>query len=404
MVSKSKKSIAITIVVVIIASWILTSSINNLQPIQSGLNGPTSGPGTSNSGTGSGNGISGSGGATTGNLFNFPNLNFNFNLPSLNFGSLNLPNLPVFNIPFIHFQLPNFKLNLFGTPHQNQLPPKNKTGGSNSGTGQKTSSNSPINPIIINEFILLIIVGILAFVMAVWLILRIKRGGFLERIQKAPKIKYGEQDYSVSDLFEDKNIEREHLENKREEEKPFNPFIFPQKETIMTGWGGKGLIRPMIAEDLPLSWALNSPLGIAMDPGTKMELSGADIVKTDSDHTYISLKNRCAELSTKYSLQSERKLIRGVEYDDDIKDVFRLNMKDYLNKENQSLTFREMIKSDENLKKILKQKDEFKTALSAFEKIFYGAKNADRKVYEAFLRGLMRGIYKPKIFTCGDNQ
>ena len=96
MVSRSKKSIAITIFVIIIASWILISSINNLQPIQSGLNGPISGPGSTSSGTGSGNGISGSGGPGIGNVFNFPNLNFNFNFPSLNFGSLKLPNIPIF--------------------------------------------------------------------------------------------------------------------------------------------------------------------------------------------------------------------------------------------------------------------------------------------------------------------
>ena len=402
MVSRSKKAIAITMVVVIVASWILISSINNLQPIQSGLNGPTSGPGSKSSGTGSGNGISGSGGPGTGNIFNFPNLNFNFNLPSLNFGSLHLPNIPTFNIPFIHFQLPSFNLNIFGSPHTNKLPPRNKTGGSNSGAGQKSTSSNPINPIIINEFIILIIVGILAFVMAVWLILRVKRGGFFERTAKVPKIKYGDQDYSLSDLYVEPQREEENLRNKQED-KPFEPYYFNQHETMMTGWGGKGIIRPMIAEDLPLSWALNSPLGIATDQETKMEINGAEIVKTDGDHTYISLKKGCTELSAKHAMQTDRKLIRGVQYNDDIKDVFRLNMKDYLSQENQSMTFREIIKNDENLKKILRQKDEFKIALSAFEKIFYGAKEADRKVYEAFLRGLMRGIYKPKIFTCGDN-
>ena len=402
MVSRSKKAIAITMVVVIVASWILISSINNLQPIQSGLNGPTSGPGSKSSGTGSGNGISGSGGPGSGNIFNFPNLNFNFNLPSLNFGSLHLPNIPTFNIPFIHFQLPSFNLNIFGSPHTNKLPPRNKTGGSNSGAGQKSTSSNPINPIVINEFIILIIVGVLAFVMAVWLILRVKRGGFFERIAKVPKIKYGDQDYSLSDLYVEPKREEENLRNKQED-KPFEPYTFKQHETMMAGWGGKGIIRPMIPEDLPLSWALNSPLGIATDHEAKMEINGAEIVKTDGDHTYISLKNGCAELSAKHSLQTDRKLIRGVQYNDDIKDVFRLNMKDYLSQENQSMTFREIIKNDENLKKILRQKDEFKIALSAFEKIFYGAKEADRKVYEAFLRGLMRGIYKPKIFTCGDN-
>ena len=402
MVSRSKKAIAITMVVVIVASWILISSINNLQPIQSGLNGPTSGPGSKSTGTGSGNGISGSGGPGSGNIFNFPNLNFNFNLPSLNFGSLHLPNIPTFNIPFIHFQLPSFNLNIFGSPHTNKLPPRNKTGGSNPGAGQKSTSSNPINPIVINEFIILIIVGVLAFVMAVWLILRVKRGGFFERIAKVPKIKYGDQDYSLSDLYVEPNRDEENLRNKQED-KPFEPYTFKQHETLMAGWGGKGIIRPMIPEDLPLSWALNSPLGIATDHEAKMEINGAEIVKTDGDHTYISLKNGCAELSAKHSLQTDRKLIRGVQYDDDIKDVFRLNMKDYLSQENQSMTFREIIKNDENLKKILRQKDEFKIALSAFEKIFYGAKEADRKVYEAFLRGLMRGIYKPKIFTCGDN-
>ena len=402
MVSRSKKAIAVTIAVVIIASWVLISSISNLQPIQSGLNGPVSGPGSNSSGKGPGNGMSGSGGSSTGNIFNFPNLNFNFNFPNLNFGSLHIPNLPAFNIPFIHFQLPNFNLNIFGSPHTNKMPPKNKTGGSNSGSGQKSTSSNPINPIIVNEFIILIIVGILAFVMAVWLILRVKRGGFFERNAKVPKIKYGDQDYSLSDLYVETPREEENLRNKQEG-KPFEPYTFKQHETMMTGWGGKGIIRPMIPEDLPLSWALNSPLGIATDHEVKMEINGAEIVKTDGDHTYINLKNGCAELTAKHSLQTDRKLIRGVQYNEDIKDVFRLNMKDYLNQENQSMTFREIIKNDENLKKILRQKDEFKIALSAFEKIFYGDKEADRKVYESFLRGLMRGIYKPKIFTCGDN-
>ncbi len=402
MVSRSKKSIAITIFVIIIASWILISSINNLQPIQSGLNGPTSGPGSASTGTGTGNGISGSGGPGIGNVFNFPNLNFNFNFPSLNFGSLKLPNLPIFNIPFIHFHLPSFNLNFFGSHNSKQLQQNNQTGGSNSGAGQKSTSSNPINPLILNEFIILIIVGILSFVIAVWLILRVKRGGFFERIEKAPKIKYGDKNYSLSELFEDQQTAEENLINKQED-KIFEPYNFNHRETVMTGWGGKGVIRPMIAEDLPLSWALNSPLGIATDPEIKMEIDGADIVKRDGDHTYINLKNGCAELSAKHTLQSDRKIIRGVQYDEDIKDIFRLNMKDYLSKDNQSMTFREIAKNDENLKKILRQQDEFKIALAAFEKIFYGAKEADRKVYEAFLRGLMRGIYKPKIFTCGDN-
>ena len=168
MVSRSKKSIAITIFVIIIASWILISSINNLQPIQSGLNGPTSGPGSASTGTGTGNGISGSGGPGIGNVFNFPNLNFNFNFPSLNFGSLKLPNLPIFNIPFIHFHLPSFNLNFFGSHNSKQLQQNNQTGGSNSGAGQKSTSSNPINPLILNEFIILIIVGILSFVIAVW--------------------------------------------------------------------------------------------------------------------------------------------------------------------------------------------------------------------------------------------
>ncbi len=404
MVSKSSKTIALTLLVVIIASWLLISSISNLQPIQSGINGPTSGPGAASTGSGSGSGGGGTGGTNGGNLFNFqlPNFNFNFNLPSFKSLSLLIPNIPRFNIPFIHFALPKFNLKLFGGSRKNADKSPGQASGSTSGAGGKTTTNNPINPLMINEDLILIIIAIVASAMAIWFLMKIKRGGAFEKREKIKKIRPKDPEFEVEDLVMEPEIEGL-KPNMRDEDRMYSPFLFGNRETAMKGWGGKGMIRPMIAEDLPLSWSMNNPLGLAIDDSLKIDLNGLEVARKDGNHIYIKLKANCNKITGKSGITSDTKIIRGVDYESDIRDVFRLNMKEYLNKSNQTLTFREIAKSNDELKKSIKRNEDFQRALYAFEKIFYGAKDADRTIYEMFLRGMMHGIYNPIVFTCGDN-
>ncbi|MHB1492438.1 MAG: hypothetical protein ACYCSG_06655 [Thermoplasmataceae archaeon] len=402
MVSKSSKTIALTLLVVIIASWLLISSISNLQPIQSGINGPTSGPGAASTGSGSGSGGGGSGGTNGGNLFNFKLPNFNFNLPSFKSLSLLIPNIPTFNIPFIHFTLPKFNLNIFGSPRNNAKKSPGQASGSTSGAGGKTTTNNPINPLMINEDLILIIIAIVASAMAIWFLMKIKRGGAFEKREKIKKIRSKDPEFEVEDLVLEPEIE-DLKPNMQDEHRMYSPFLFGNGETAMKGWGGKGMIRPMIAEDLPLSWSLNNPLGLAIDDNIRVELNGLEVARKDGNHVYIRLKANCNKITGKSGITGDTKIIRGVDYESDIRDVFRLNMKDYLNKSNQTLTFREIAKSSDELKKGIKRNEDFQRALYTFEKIFYGSKDADRAIYEMFLRGMMHGIYNPIIFTCGDN-
>ncbi|MHB8361405.1 MAG: hypothetical protein ACYDDC_06340, partial [Thermoplasmataceae archaeon] len=178
---------------------------------------------------------------------------------------------------------------------------------------------------------------------------------------------------------------------------------FKEREGVLSGWGGKGIVRPMIPEDLPLIWSKTKPIGISKDDGAKIELYGATINKTEDEHVYLDLNQRCSKIIGKSGFTTDVKIIRGVDYNDEIKDVFRLNMLQFLTAENKAMTMREILEANQNLIKMIKGNDEFEKSLKIFERTFYGNKDANRSGFETFLRGLIRGIYNPKTFMCGDN-
>jgi len=398
----ASKTILLSLIAVIIVTWLLAASITQIQPVSGspGTSGTNSGGGGSSgsggstgsgvgTGSGSGFGLSGLGGSSG---FNLPH--FNFTLPKFN---LNLSWLNI-HFPKLNFTLPSLG-NIFGSGGGGSSGGSGGSGssgsggsgsGSSSGSGGTSLSTTP-HPVLppINEILIIIILSIVA-VFAV--VLTLSKMSFSRKKDSDEEENGNDLLLSVSAADEDKNL------NSSEISIGAGEAVAPLK-----GWSsGNDIIRPDVKPDLPLIWSSEDRLGIDYDPDETLK-SNCDIHIESAGKAIIIPRNGCNMIEAGEGRHREMKFIRGVRYESDVIDLVRLNIIKETYFQNEDLTIREIIDKIPSGRNI-KDRSELPLLVEIFERSFYGKMKLDRKGYEDFLYGLSKTMTKPKVIICmGDS-
>jgi hypothetical protein len=396
----ASKTILLSLVAVIVVTWLLAASITQIQPISgspgnSGTNSGGGGFSGSGGSTGFGGGTgSGLGGSGLGGSFGFNLPHFNFTLPKFNL------NLSMFNIHFpkLNFTLPSLG-NIFGSGGGGSSGGSGGSGSSGSGgsgsaggsgSGGTSASTTP-HPVLphVNQILIIIIISIVA-VFAV--VLTLSKMSFSRKKDSAEEENGNDLLLSVATADEDESM------NNLEISIGAGETIAPLK-----GWSsGNDIIRPDIKPDLPLIWSSGDNLSIDYDPDETLKSSCGIHMETAGKAT-LTPTNGCNVIEAGVGRRREMRFIRGVRYESDVIDLVRLNIIKETDFHNEDLTIREIIDKIP-IGRNIKDRGELPLLVEIFERSFYGKMKLDRKGYEEFLYGLSKTMTKPKVIICkGDS-
>ncbi|ABW01741.1 hypothetical protein [Caldivirga maquilingensis] len=365
-----------TLVIGLIALWLLTSSIRIMTlPVSS-------------SPQGGGGGLKAPG-------ISIPVINITVphgKSPSIRLPSLTLPSVPI-PMVIIELPLPNMTgkapLINISLPHQASSSQFNGTGtgkGQGSGSGSSPQQQRVSMPQIPTAVILviLIVVMVASSVLAITSMRgRGSRGGVEESegegvvrltAPQAPIIKAANESSTVTEV---KLLSNERVEAFR-------------------GWGGGHLLKLNIPPDLPLIWGINEPLtyeavgNVTVKPGSGLVINGSQITASSEG---------CYEITGELGGESERLVIRFTDYSRDVENLFKLNVLANL-KNPSNLTPREaVVKLSED--GVVKSKADALKMIRIFESVYYGKRTVSRRDYESYLRYLSSSHNDPKVITCG---
>ena len=383
---------------ILLIVWILASSISQIQPMTtSGSSGHTSGgsgsPGSgSGTGGGSGSGTGSGTGAGSGSGFGIGSLgNFQITLPKWNFKFPSL-NLPKFNLPKFQFPSFNFSFPHIANPFNFSTPSGSGGGGGGSGgtsTPGQSSTSTTVAPQLplISTLIIIIAAIIAAIIIGAYSIKSIaarkKEPDNREEPEETPLV-MADGEYP-DNVTKSSGI----------------TMMAGEVEAPIAGWStGRDLIRPEIRGDLPLIWSDSDPLYLHVPDGSEITLDSEKIQKTEPDSVSVSLGNRCNAIDCRAGRKEERKLIRAINYSDDVAQLFRLN---FLRDDSADfMTAREIVKNLENSTGRIVNRDSLFRLLDTYEMAFYGKQGLARKNYEDFLDGLKGGLDNAKAIICGE--
>lgn len=380
------RSTAVSIIAILLVTWLLISAITVVQPVQGGSGGNG---GSLGSGTGSGGGNGGGTGLGNGNGnglgLNLPNFPINFHLPPLSF---KVPfNIPIINFSFpdpFHFVFPPLNLSLFGGSH-----PSTPGGGGHSGTGkgpQNTPKQNPIVPILLNPIFLIIIIIAVSAVLVVLLLTnrqRLRPALIMGRpAMERPEQKMEKQE-SVIPVIE---------EREREGEKVQIKYAIPYFEIKSI----EGISLP-VERDLPPLWQFSDSMEMKIfDSHLKITLN-QESINISSGHISFKLEEGLNRMViSNESGKSQTIDMVGNIYSEDVRDVMLANLGRKILEEMNGKTLREIL-NDEKMKEYLDNREASKRIALIFEKVFYGKKTIKREEYEIFLRGVRESFRNPLI-------
>ncbi|TRM84734.1 hypothetical protein DJ522_03550, partial [Sulfolobus sp. F3] len=147
------------------------------------------------------------------------------------------------------------------------------------------------------------------------------------------------------------------------------------------GWGGSDIIGLPIANDLPLIWDYRTPLPVHLkkegyrlvNMGNKGMIADNKLYMPEPGCYAIKAINEKGDEKTFF--------IRGVNYDEDVIRLIRVNIGD--------------VESPKTIREIMRESSyDSNTIIRTFEDVKYGHKNVDRVRYEEFLRAIGRTFNK----------
>ncbi len=386
---RHKKAI-ISIAAIIIVTWILISSLSSVPVINSSGSGSGGG---SNGGSGPSSGLGSGFGSGFG--FNFPTFNFKFPNLNLNFGL-------IFKATHFHIQWPTFNLTLpplnLNTAKTNSSASKlGGGGGGNSGHGSSSSVQNKINvidQILLNPIFLIIIVGIVGVIMAVYIV---KNAG---KHPRKPRNKKGETKQEYRETFDSRKENMDDL--------PSN-VIQENRESISNlskvislknfkGWGGNGFIQPDIPVDMPLIWQEQDPLNVNVYKA--MEINSTDPEfrgKIGEGRFNVSIGRGINKIMGQWNDGKEEKDIYGINIWNDAQKQMMGNLGTKLMNALKNNTLREIRESSE-FKNVVENIDDSDKLIKIYERIYYGKKSINIKEYYDFLRYIKNTMKDPKMY------
>ncbi len=384
------KKAVISIIAVVIVTWILISSLSSVPVVHSSSPGSGSGSG---GGTGSGSGP----GSGLGSGFGFSLPNFNFKLPSLN---LNLGS--IFKIPNFHIKWPKFNITLpplnFNLTKANTTSSSSGGGGGHGGHGSSSSVNNKVTvlqQIILNPIFLIIVVIAIAAIMSVYAIKSMSG----KKPKKKSNKKGGEgKDYKKS--YDSRNEKNDVLQAVPETKTYSNSESrnYTLKLKNFMGWEGKGYIKPEIPEDMPLIWDYESPLDIDIEKNMQINSSDSNL-NGNMTHGKIRMNISRGKNMIKgiWDDGSEEKDIVGINIRDDAQKQLTGNLGNDILKSLKNRTLRELENSID-FQNMIKSKADADKLIRLYERIYYGQKRINSNEYYEFLRYLKNAMKDPKMF------
>ncbi len=384
------KKAVISIIAVVIVTWILISSLSSVPVVHSSSPGSGSGSG---GGTGSGSGP----GSGLGSGFGFSLPNFNFKLPSLN---LNLGS--IFKIPNFHIKWPQFNITLpplnFNLTKANTTSSSSGGGGGHGGHGSSSSVNNKVTvlqQIILNPIFLIVVVIAIAAIMSVYAIKSMSG----KKPKKKSNKKDGEgKDYKKS--YDSRNEKNDVLQAVPETKTYSNSESrnYTLKLKNFMGWEGKGYIKPEIPEDMPLIWDYESPLDIDIEKNMQINSSDSNL-NGNMTHGKIRMNISRGKNMIKgiWDDGSEEKDIVGINIRDDAQKQLTGNLGNDILKSLKNRTLRELENSID-FQNMIKSKADADKLIRLYERIYYGQKRINSNEYYEFLRYLKNAMKDPKMF------
>ena len=384
------KKAVISIVAIVIVTWILISSLSSVPVIHSSSPGSGSGSG---GGTGSGSGP----GSGLGNGFGFSLPNFNFKLPSLN---LNLGS--IFKLPNFHIKWPQFNVTLpplnFNLTKANTTSSSSGGGGGHGGHGSSSNVNNKVTvlqQIILNPIFLLVVVIAIAVIMSLYAIKSMSGKKPNKKVNKKNGVR---KDYKESyDSRSEKNDALQAVsETNTHRDDDSGNYILKLKNFM--GWEGKGYIKPEIPQDMPLIWDYASPLNVEISRNMQIDSSDSNLKGNVTEGKIRMTLNRGKNIIKGiWNDGSEEKDIVGINIREDAQKQLTGNLGNDILKSLKNRTLRELENSSD-FQNLIKSKSDADKLIKLYERIYYGQKRINSNEYYEFLRYLKNAMKDPKMF------
>ncbi len=369
------KSTAVLVVLAVIVTWLLISSIGQIDSpaLQGGGVGNFNG-GSSGQGSGSQFSWFSIPGFTipfSMSLPSFTNI-FNFNFPSFNLhlGSLNLSSS-------LFSPLTNSFGNLFNFLHNNQNDGQSWKFPSSGSAGGSLQNLLQIPAVLL--YLIFALIAALLISGAVVSVIRRDRNKKDEKGEGSEMVLLGANDT----------------------EKDVGTTNFEFQTADYPGWAkNEHFLQPEISETYPLIVGTGTKLEVHFPPGTLLESQTTDLVSAESERAAINAKEGCNLLEGKLKNESDLLYIRGVRYKDEI---IRLTQANIVNGSQNSLTVRELLESQAVKDRIMNPL-EANQLVRMFEIARYGKGELGVDNFHSYLDSLRQSLTNPLVITCnGEN-
>ncbi len=373
------KAVLVSIVALVIVTWVLVSSINTVPQLS---NGKTDNIGsTGNTGNKLGN-LTGPSGIGTNNLsrgflfgnFKFPDLNLSrlsFNLSLFNF---TLPAFPA----FFNFSLPSFG-NLFGGKSGSSQSHSTGTSGNSNGNGK-----TPVNTFKLPPIVVYIIIAVMVVLVAV--IASLSVANYRKR----------EKSDSAQQLLEEQVLQ---FDPEVQNSNSRDAQVFRVKP--FKGWKGESdLINPGIPGDLPLVYPVDSDMPVELSRPATLEIDNGNINDSGKSIYNVRLSKGCNTLTASNEEEAETKNVRGVVVREEMSLLLRINLLSGTTIEGEPKTIREISRLLET-EGIIKDRRKFADLIEIYERAFYGLKETALEDFQNFLYGIRDTFTEPKMAECG---
>jgi hypothetical protein len=395
----ARRSAIVVIIGMLLITWLLVSSIHSVPPSSSG-SGSSAGSGAAGGFGGFGSfGNFGGFGSGFGPGFGFPALNWNFSFFNLRFPNWTI-NFPSFNFKWPSIHWPSF--NFGGGGGGGTGSGSGSGSGSGTGSGQSGQSHSSgpsgnarttnTQQIVIPQNVITILLIVIVLIIVAGFAVMMKNGFPKAFSRKTPQ---------------QLELEREMVPQASSTVPDFlvREMNLGENESIaeFRGWGSNvGLIRPRIAEDLPLIWSFEESLTMDVPEGSAIRFGREGInIQSEGGRVEVFLQDISNVVKCSFEDQNDEKWIRAVKYEEDVVKLFRLNLVKSREIDFKAMTPRELMNEVKKVEGVAKDSDKLYDMTKIFERAFYGQKQISRGEYEAFLRDLSGALASPKVIICG---
>lgn len=372
----ASKTTIVLVVLAVLVTWLLISSINQINVPKTTSGGGSNPTGGTNGGNGAG---------SPGNLggfslpgFNFP---FSFKFPDLsNFFKFGFPKFSTslkvgaINLSWLDFKFPDL-LNLghFGNGGI-------RIKGLSFPSGVSNAAGSVTDLIHIPTFVFYILIAVLSVI--------ILFGAYTAVRNRTEQSKDGEEHAGQEILMVGQETSGSAINS-------YSYRIAPYP-----GWDQTDhFIKPLSGSNYPLLGGTGEQFSFSVPQGSVFHADQA-LSSNSPENIYLVLSEGCNRISAKYKGVEDSLNVRGVKYSEEIIKLARANM---ANGRPSNLTMRE-IASDPDFSKDLVSPEVMKRIISEFERVKYGKIIPSADAFRQYVTDIGKAIRSPVVIICDEEE